>query len=134
MTVLDALATTNRVEERYRRYLFSTYAPKRDSLREAFAKALDGDGRRGISLTNGPFLEATAPFVTGRSVDELISEGMLSPEMRCLLESSGPGDRLPVPHRNRRADLGHRDRSLPGSAASHRGGLRRSGRGWRGAA
>jgi len=115
---LDALETTRRIEERYRRYLFSTFAPKRTQLREAFRHALEGDagatsGAAGgrIALTNGPFLEATAPFVTGPSVEELVADGILGTEMARLSAAGFDAERPLYAHQAKAIERAVRDRA-----------------------
>ncbi|MDY7104059.1 MAG: DEAD/DEAH box helicase, partial [Actinomycetota bacterium] len=86
---LDPLATTERITEHYLRYLRTTFAPNDPALRRAFEVAL----RDGIRLTRGPYLEATAPFRPGASVRDLVSEGVLSPELLRLSDDAVPLDR-----------------------------------------
>ena len=67
---LDPLQATRRIVDGYRSYLLSTFRPRRRELREEFEATLKGEFR----LAKGPFLQASAPFVAGRSVAELIDE------------------------------------------------------------
>jgi ATP-dependent helicase YprA (DUF1998 family) len=66
----------------YRRYLGTTF-PLTGRLREQLLQALGQDE----VLMKGPVLEATAPFLPGRSLEGLISEGMASDGFEALAEA-----------------------------------------------
>ncbi|MCA2984090.1 DEAD/DEAH box helicase [Gemmatimonas sp.] len=89
MITLDALATTRRIAESYRRYLVSTYGPRRPDLRADFERAL-GDS---YPIARGPYLQASPPFENGRSLEALISEGVVSSGFRDLARGVFPLDR-----------------------------------------
>jgi superfamily II DNA/RNA helicase len=57
---MNTFKLANLVEERYRRYLKTTFYFKDPDLRESFESALDSG-----PLSNGPFLEATPIFLRG---------------------------------------------------------------------
>ena len=86
---LDPLATSELVTTTYRRYLRSLL-PIRD---EAIAAALDEQIVASPLLTKGPFLEATPPYETGASVQELIDQGVLESGMETLGGPALPLDR-----------------------------------------
>lgn len=86
MTVLDPLAATERIAGRYRGYLESTFRPRRPDLRREFEAALRSD----IQLTKGPFLQASPPFERGRSILDLVEEGVLSGGFQRLSEDAFP--------------------------------------------
>ena len=89
MTTLDALAATRRIAESYRRYLISTYGPRRPDLRADFERAL-GDS---YPITRGPYLQASPPFEHGRSLAALIGEGVVAPGFRALAPEVFPLER-----------------------------------------
>ena len=81
--MLNPLETTRRIDNAFLGYLRSSFGPRRPELRDAYHRALIEGG----DLSRGPFVQATAPFKPGRSVDELIRAGVLSTGMRDLAES-----------------------------------------------
>lgn len=89
MDVLNALQATRRIAQRYEGYLLSTYGPRNDPLRADFELAL----RSQVQLTRGPFLEASPPFEDGKSLRDLIAEGVLSQELAALDPAVFPIDR-----------------------------------------
>lgn len=89
MATLDALVATRRIEDNYRRYLVSTYAPRRADLRAEFEEAL----AKAFPLSRGPFLEASPPFQEGVSVRDLVVEGILSAGFLALSPEAFPLDR-----------------------------------------
>lgn len=70
---LHPLKTTERIRHAYRRYLQTFFRLKDPELKEQF-RALLQEGPR---LSKGPLLEATPPFQTGPTLNELIQTGML---------------------------------------------------------
>lgn len=89
MNILDPLETSRRIASSYRRYLLSSFSPRRADLQREMERALDNDFR----LSKGPFLQASAPFVTGASVSDLVAEGVLSKGFRRLTPASFPIER-----------------------------------------
>lgn len=72
-SVLDPLATANRIESDYRSYLSTTFAPVDAALRADFSKALLQHGR----TRKGPIVQATPPYAPGASTRELVADGTL---------------------------------------------------------
>jgi hypothetical protein len=72
--MLDPLKATHEIADDYRRYLASTFSPRTPRFREEFVEALN----HGITLTKGPYLQASPPFVEGASVADLVREGVLA--------------------------------------------------------
>lgn len=66
---MDPVTLAKEVEERYRRYLETTFYFKDPDLRKSFQEAL-GSGH----LSKGPYLEATPVFKRGRKTSELFRE------------------------------------------------------------
>ncbi len=80
--VLDPLQATRRIADSYRRYLLASFGPRHRVFGPQFEQAVSG----GIDLTNGPFLQATAPFEPGQTIRQLIDEGVLDPAFARLDE------------------------------------------------
>lgn len=89
MTILDPLEATRRIEGRYRGYLESTFRPRDSQLRRDFEDALSGD----FVLTRGPFLQASAPFELGSSVDDMVTSGVLHGSFGRMSEATFPTSR-----------------------------------------
>lgn len=77
--MLDPIKTTEAIKNRYLAYLSTTFQIKDVYLQRQFKERLQAG-----ELAKGPILEATPPFVTGKSLNELIDEGTLSEEFRRL--------------------------------------------------
>ena len=88
MAQLNALAASKRIEARYTDYLRATFSPARQEWRQEFETALDQ-----FVLTTGPFLQSSPPFEHGKSIDELISEGVLSRGFERLNQAALPTKR-----------------------------------------
>ncbi|HTO00746.1 MAG TPA: DEAD/DEAH box helicase [Microthrixaceae bacterium] len=86
--MLDPLKTTTQIHDAFVGYLRSTFGPRRNDLRREFHRALDESGQ----LTRGPFVQATAPFEPGRSINELIEACVITNSFS-QLKSSFPLDR-----------------------------------------
>ncbi|MEV5828485.1 DEAD/DEAH box helicase [Spirillospora sp. NPDC052242] len=102
---LDPLGTSELITGTYRRYLRSLL-PIRDPK---IAKALEQQVSGSDLLAKGPFLEATPPYDTGASLNELIDEGVLDPGMRALGSRALPLDRPLYKHQDeaiRKANAG----------------------------
>lgn len=86
---IDPLTTSERIARTYRRYLSTLLSPHDVPL----AEALDRSVRESPMMTKGPYLEATPPFATGATLDELISQGVLSGELKRLASQALPAER-----------------------------------------
>ncbi len=87
MKQLNPLSASRHIHETYARYLQTLYPISDPELREQF-KHLVFDREQ---LVKGPYLEATPPYKAGRSINDLMAEGVLSP-MFSQLE----GEHLPL--------------------------------------
>ncbi|TCW20612.1 DEAD/DEAH box helicase [Dietzia cinnamea] len=85
--ILDPLITARSIETTYKRYLTTILHPKDASLREEFV----GEVGRSRDLTKGPLLETTPPYAPGKSLSDLIDEGVLDPTFTRLA-----GPQLPL--------------------------------------
>lgn len=72
--MLDPLRASRRIRDEYRRYLSSAFPLRREELRAQFEEQLD----RSFALSKGPILQASAPYVTGATVRDLVEEGVLA--------------------------------------------------------
>ncbi|MFC3965771.1 DEAD/DEAH box helicase [Nocardia jiangsuensis] len=72
---LDPLAAGAAIEASYKRYLETLIAPRDPVLAEVFAREVHDTPL----LTRGPLLELTPPYEPGRSLRELVAEGVLHP-------------------------------------------------------
>ena len=97
MTILDPLRAAERIHDEYRRYLRSTFPLSRADLARGFAEQLESE----FPLARGPILQASAPYVPGASVEDLIAEGVLSERMRRLGPEAFPLDRPLYLHQER---------------------------------
>lgn len=108
MNILDPLAASRRIASSYRRYILSSFSPRRADLQRELQHALDHDFR----LSKGPFLQASAPFVTGASVADLVAEGVLSTGFRRLTRTAFPIDRPLYVHQEQAIRRSVRGRNL----------------------
>lgn len=87
MKQLDPLQATERLHQSYSRYLKTLYPINDEELSGQFSRLLSDEKL----LIKGPYLEATPPYRQGRSIQDLISEELLSP-----LFSALDGESLPL--------------------------------------
>ncbi|MDO5501293.1 MAG: DEAD/DEAH box helicase, partial [Propionibacteriaceae bacterium] len=87
--ILDPLATAHAIESTYKRYITTILSPNDAALHEAFVRVVDETR----SLTKGPLLETTPPYSPGRTLSQLIDEGVLSPSFRRVGGPALPLDR-----------------------------------------
>ena len=84
---LDPIRTTQAITDSYLNYLSTTFRLKDTNLQRQFEKSLQDPGK----FVKGPILEATPPFETSATIEELIESGVLSPRFRELNT-----ERLPI--------------------------------------
>jgi ATP-dependent helicase YprA (DUF1998 family) len=84
---VDPLLTSKSIEDHYRRYLGSAFAPRSERFRRAFEEAVAS----GLKIAKGPYLQASPPFVRGAAPSDLIDEGILSSAFRNL-----DGEQFPI--------------------------------------
>ncbi|MEH1053662.1 DEAD/DEAH box helicase [Micromonospora sp. CPCC 206171] len=82
MSKLDPIATTKAMVDAYQRYLHTLIEPRDPKLARALDAAIAAAIQDGV--TKGPILEVTPPYAQGRSLRELIGEGVLHPEFASL--------------------------------------------------
>ncbi len=71
---LHPIDTTRRIRQSYIRYLKTIKPFQDDGLRREFARALEEENL----LVKGPYIELTPPFKPGKSLRDLIAEGVLT--------------------------------------------------------
>ncbi|MEB8324542.1 DEAD/DEAH box helicase [Dietzia kunjamensis] len=94
---LDPLATAHAIETTYKRYITTLLSPNDAALHDEFVRVVDETR----SLTKGPLLETTPPYSPGRSLTQLIDEGVLSPSFHRLGSESLPLDRHLYAHQEK---------------------------------
>lgn len=82
---LHPIHTTVHLRNTYIRYLKTIKPFQDDRLRREFAQALEEEDL----LIKGPYLEITPPFETGKSIRELVQEGILSQKFQKLCDPGG---------------------------------------------
>jgi len=91
---LHPIHTTVHLRETYIHYLKTIKPFQDDRLRQEFAQALEEENL----LLKGPYLEITPPFQTGKSIQELVREGILSQTFQELCHPHGLDYHRPLYH------------------------------------
>lgn len=86
---LHPLETTARIRDDYVRYLTTIYFFRNTELRREFLQALTAPK----FLVKGPLLEAATPYRRGRSIHQLVDDGVLSSDFRQLCSEALPWER-----------------------------------------
>ena len=86
---INPIETTKTTRENYLRYLKTAYPLQDDELRQHFWDALNEPGL----IAKGPLLEATPEFLAGKSIAELVNEGVLNPRFSKLCNEDLPFER-----------------------------------------
>jgi ATP-dependent helicase YprA (DUF1998 family) len=94
---LDPIVASGRIEQDYRSYLTTTFAPLDVALRSDFVTALSQPGR----VRKGPYLQATAPFQLGATVNSLVQEQLLHADFLSPTQVALPRDRPLYRHQER---------------------------------
>ena len=77
---LDPIGASRLIGESYLRYLRARYAPADDRLRAELYEALESQ----FESTRGPFLEAASAYRKGLTLEALVAEGLMHPDLRDL--------------------------------------------------
>lgn len=91
---LQPIETTKAIRTQYLAYLKSKFVSNDGAIGDQAALLLEEDGR----FVKGPYVEVTPPFLSGKSIDTLISEGVLSSDMALLNQNDLPSDRFLYAH------------------------------------
>lgn len=86
---LNPVLTSQKVFERYVSYITTTFMLKDKTLNQQIDSALNEKSR----FSKGPIIEATPPFETGKSLRQLMDEGVLTNAFADLQSTSLPVDR-----------------------------------------
>ncbi len=86
---MNPIETTRHLHQSYQRYLLTTFPLKDPGLRRQFVQLISRPGK----LIRGPLLEATPNFVSGKSVAELVDEGLLHRDFLRLRTQALPVER-----------------------------------------
>jgi ATP-dependent helicase YprA (DUF1998 family) len=97
MSKLHPLHTTDHIRDTYLRYLATIYPFRDQRLRKAFMTAIAERER----LVKGPLLEASPPFQSGRTIEQLVADGILHPLFKQLCSDALPWDRHLHLHQDR---------------------------------
>lgn len=89
MNQLHPIQTTQHIRDSYIRYLKSIYPVQNSTIQRLFWQELE----RPELLIKGPLLEAAAPFQQGRSISELVADGILHSDFAQLCSDSLPWER-----------------------------------------
>ncbi len=96
MALLHPLRVTDQIRLSYLRYLKTIYPLQDQTLRSLFWHALEEPER----LVKGPLLEASPPFAFGRSIAQLVADGILHPGFESLCSASLPWERPLYTHQD----------------------------------
>ncbi len=86
---LDAVETSRRIKETYRRYLKSLMQVREPAVAAALTQAID----ESPLLDKGPYLEATPPYAPRATVQDLVEEGVLCESFLTVTGPALPKDR-----------------------------------------
>ena len=89
MTTLHPITTTKTIRDAYLRYLKTAFPLDDAALRKGYWEALE----QPEMLVKGPMLESSPPFATGRSIAQLVADGVLHSEFQHLCSDALPWDR-----------------------------------------
>ena len=98
MPNIDPLSTSAEITQTYGRYLKSLVQPRQKALAVAIAKAIDDSINEPGGIVKGPYLEATPPYVTGKTIRQLVDDGVLDDGFLKLGSNSFPLDRPVYAH------------------------------------
>ncbi len=85
---LDPIKATKSIIDRYQAYLSTTFRLESSHLQNQFMKELQHE-----KFVKGPILEATPPFETGKTLEELVDERLLSDQFKNLKSEELPLNR-----------------------------------------
>ena len=94
---LDPIVTSSGIVSTYTRYLLSLLPLRDEQLARALPEALATPG----AIARGPLLEMTPPFRIGKTLNDLVDEGVLNEEMRGVFSDALPGSRPLYRHQER---------------------------------
>lgn len=105
---IHPLKTTDHIRQTYIRYLKTIKPFQDESFRDAFASALEEPNM----LVKGPLVEIALPYKKGKSIKELVEEGVLSPKFAELNSPDLPYNRPLYEHQVKAIRKAVRERNL----------------------
>lgn len=90
---MNPIQLSHRLKQTFSDYLKTTFNVNRDLNHTELASAIERSLNVEGSLTRGPYLEITPPYVRGESIKSLVEEGVLSSSMLYQF----PAENLPLP-------------------------------------
>lgn len=81
---MNPIQISQRLQQTMVSYLTTTFDVNRDGKEPELASMIRASLNTPGALFNGPFLELAPPYQTGRSLNNFIEEGVLSPRLRSL--------------------------------------------------
>ncbi|MDQ3541988.1 MAG: DEAD/DEAH box helicase, partial [Chloroflexota bacterium] len=102
---LDPIRTTDHLADTYRRYLKTVFPLRDQSLSRQYAEEID----RVDAVVKGPLLEAQPPFLRGRSLATLVSDGVIDGGFMRIASEQLPLDRPLYRHQERALERVVRD-------------------------
>lgn len=84
MSPINPIEVSNNLSKRYATYLQSLVQPSNENLAAAVEKAVRDSVETGNGIVKGPYVEATPPFELGKTIGNLVDEGVLSNEFLAL--------------------------------------------------
>lgn len=81
---LDPIYVTERLHDSLVNYLTTTFDVNRDGKQPELAAEIRSVFEQPKQLINGPYLELALPYIRGASLDELISQEIITPKLREL--------------------------------------------------
>ena len=80
MATINPLVTSEEIRDTYSLYLKSLLKTSEGVIASALNKAIEDSVNSDGGIVKGPFLEATPPYTAGKSIRNLVEEGVLSAE------------------------------------------------------
>lgn len=87
----------NNIEKNYLNYLQNQFPINDETINKAFKNQLFKKN----ALAKGPYLEVSAPYIEGKTISNLIDEGVLNPQMKGLNQQELPKDRPLFSHQEK---------------------------------
>ena len=88
-TTFDPIEAASSIHKAYRQYLASNFWLRDSDLRAQINEALEGR----FAISKGPILQATPPYRPGKTIRQLVDEGVLHPAFLDANQSVLPSDR-----------------------------------------
>lgn len=87
---MNPIELSDNLKSTLQSYLTTTFNVNRDGAQPDLAAKINESFKIDGALAMGPYLEITSPYKTGQSIELLVDDGVLSPQLRELPESNLP--------------------------------------------